>query len=363
MNRHLDPEERRLQNLGIVARHLSQSPDRSGPNPHQPPQDKPPQEKKPSVLKRWGPIGVLLVFFLGKFKFVLVALKFAKLGTLVTMLLAVWVYAQFWGAAFAIGFILLIFVHEMGHALAMKQQGIRAGAPVFIPFVGAVIAMKEMPKNAYVEASCSPWRAPGGNPWGSCVFYHRDHDRFPVLACPGLHRFHDQPVQHDPHQPPGRWPDCGSDWAVALGGGVCGRDCGVLAYVLSDFASDFAAGSFWTWKNSAWATTWVLRCEPGIAEADWCRLFWASDLHGSGYVERGSAIKGYAEGDGDSSDSGRLTENGFFYALFLARNFFTCVPVPAGLHLTPSPPSVLADIQKHPGAGVRITNSKPFYFR
>jgi Zn-dependent protease len=48
--------------------------------------------------------------------------------------------------------VLLIFVHEMGHALVMRQLGIRAGAPVFIPFVGAVIAMKEMPRNAYVES-------------------------------------------------------------------------------------------------------------------------------------------------------------------------------------------------------------------
>jgi Zn-dependent protease len=34
----------------------------------------------------------------------------------------------------------------------MQRQGIRAGAPVFIPFVGAVIAMKSLPKNAYVES-------------------------------------------------------------------------------------------------------------------------------------------------------------------------------------------------------------------
>jgi Zn-dependent protease len=103
-------------------------------------------------LKRWGPLGVALAFVLGKLKLILPLVKFAKLGTLVTMVLALWVYAQIWGFAFALGFILLIFVHEMGHALVMRQQGIPAGAPVFIPFVGAVIAMKEMPKNGYVES-------------------------------------------------------------------------------------------------------------------------------------------------------------------------------------------------------------------
>ena len=68
------------------------------------------------------------------------------------MLFAVWVYAQIWGLYFATGFVLLIFVHELGHALVMRQQGIDAGAPVFIPFVGAVIAMKSVPRDAWVES-------------------------------------------------------------------------------------------------------------------------------------------------------------------------------------------------------------------
>jgi Zn-dependent protease len=75
-----------------------------------------------------------------------------KLKTLLTMLIAVWAYGTIWGIPFAVGFILLIFVHELGHGLVMRQQGIPAGAPVFIPFVGAVIAMKGMPRDAYVEA-------------------------------------------------------------------------------------------------------------------------------------------------------------------------------------------------------------------
>lgn len=47
---------------------------------------------------------------------------------------------------------LLIFVHEMGHAVAMRLEGIPAGAPVFIPFVGAFVAMQGRPRNAAVEA-------------------------------------------------------------------------------------------------------------------------------------------------------------------------------------------------------------------
>lgn len=105
-----------------------------------------------SGFKRWGALGVVVALVLSKMKWLMVLAKFAKLKTLLTMLIAVWAYGAIWGLPFAVGFILLIFVHELGHGLVMRQQGIPAGAPVFIPFVGAVIAMKGMPRNAYVEA-------------------------------------------------------------------------------------------------------------------------------------------------------------------------------------------------------------------
>jgi len=109
-------------------------------------------EPKKQWLQKLGPVGVALAFAFGKLKWLLLILKVTKLGTLITMLLAIWAYAMLWGAPFAIGFVLLIFVHEMGHALMLRQQGIPAGAPVFIPFVGAFIAMKGQPRDAYVEA-------------------------------------------------------------------------------------------------------------------------------------------------------------------------------------------------------------------
>jgi Zn-dependent protease len=143
------PESTEVRNLRIVARHLAHGGRSTAAVPATAGQ---PGKRPWQALKRWGPLGVALAFVLGKLKLILPLVKFAKLGTLVTMVLALWVYAQIWGFAFALGFILLIFVHEMGHALVMRQQGIPAGAPVFIPFVGAVIAMKEMPKNGYVES-------------------------------------------------------------------------------------------------------------------------------------------------------------------------------------------------------------------
>lgn len=110
-------------------------------------------------LKKFlGPVGVVFVViakFFAKLKFILLpALKFFPviLKTGGTMLLTVGVYAMFWGAWFAVGFVLLIFVHECGHLLAAKKLGLKVGAPVFIPFMGAMIALKEAPRNAWIES-------------------------------------------------------------------------------------------------------------------------------------------------------------------------------------------------------------------
>src|SRR4051812_2830664 len=110
-------------------------------------------------LKKFlGPVGVVLVViakFFAKLKFlILPVLKFFPviLKTGGTMFLAIWVYAMFWGVWFAVGFVLLIFVHECGHLVAAKRIGLKVGAPVFIPFMGAFIALKEAPKNAWIEA-------------------------------------------------------------------------------------------------------------------------------------------------------------------------------------------------------------------
>ena len=99
-----------------------------------------------------GAAGAALLFVLGKAKFFGLLAGVVKFKTLATMLLSIGAYAIEWGWLFAAGFVLLIFVHEMGHAVAMRLEGIPAGAPVFIPFVGAFIAMQSQPRNAAVEA-------------------------------------------------------------------------------------------------------------------------------------------------------------------------------------------------------------------
>jgi Zn-dependent protease len=80
-------------------------------------------------------------------------LKFGKLlATGGTMLLSIGVYALAFGWKYAVGFVALIFIHEMGHYIAARQRGLAVGAPTFIPFVGAWIEMKEMPHDAETEA-------------------------------------------------------------------------------------------------------------------------------------------------------------------------------------------------------------------
>ena len=74
------------------------------------------------------------------------------LTTLSSMILSLGAYAMAFGWKFASGFIFLLFAHEMGHYIAARQKGLDVGAPTFIPFVGAWIAMKEIPHDAEVEA-------------------------------------------------------------------------------------------------------------------------------------------------------------------------------------------------------------------
>jgi Zn-dependent protease len=81
------------------------------------------------------------------------ALKFGKIAlTGGTMILSVVTYGLVWGWPYAVGVVLLIFAHEMGHYLAARQRGLDVGAPTFIPFVGAWIELKSRPHDAETEA-------------------------------------------------------------------------------------------------------------------------------------------------------------------------------------------------------------------
>jgi Zn-dependent protease len=79
--------------------------------------------------------------------------KLGKVATTgLTMIISVFAYALVFGMPYAVGLVLLIFVHEMGHFLAARQRGLAVGAPTFIPFVGAWIQMKDLPHDVETEA-------------------------------------------------------------------------------------------------------------------------------------------------------------------------------------------------------------------
>ncbi len=106
-----------------------------------------------SMVKRLVAPLAAIGFLLAKFKgllFLLLKVKFV--GTALTMILSIGAYALLFPVWFAVGIVVLIWVHEMGHVLQLKREGIKASAPMFIPFLGAFVAMKEMPKNALAEA-------------------------------------------------------------------------------------------------------------------------------------------------------------------------------------------------------------------
>ena len=113
----------------------------------------PPDEQRP-----WWRRSLSLLFVAGalalKFgKPVLLLLPKAKvLTTSATMLVSIAAYSLFWGWRFALGFVLLLFVHEMGHVIQLRREGIEASAPMFIPFLGAAVMAKSLGDNATAEA-------------------------------------------------------------------------------------------------------------------------------------------------------------------------------------------------------------------
>jgi Zn-dependent protease len=96
------------------------------------------------------------------------------------MVVTIALYAQQGGWRFAAVFVLMILIHEIGHGVEIKRAGLSAGYPVFIPFFGAMIAMRDQPRSPLVEARI----ALAGPIWGAAsavavaALYLVTHDRF-----------------------------------------------------------------------------------------------------------------------------------------------------------------------------------------
>jgi Zn-dependent protease len=110
-----------------------------------------------SLRKRIGGMFAAIVALIAKFftaiKGLLLLLPKVKLLTTTgTALVSVAAYSLFFGWEFAAGFVLLLFVHEMGHVIQLRREGISASTPMFIPFLGAAIFSKSLGDNALAEA-------------------------------------------------------------------------------------------------------------------------------------------------------------------------------------------------------------------
>jgi Zn-dependent protease len=105
------------------------------------------------LLAPLGALALLLVKFGAKLKALLLLLpKIKVFSTSATMLVSIAAYSLIWGWKFAVGFVALLFVHEMGHVIQLRREGIEASAPMFIPFLGAVVWAKSLGDNAAAEA-------------------------------------------------------------------------------------------------------------------------------------------------------------------------------------------------------------------
>jgi len=112
-----------------------------------------PHSRRNRVLGGLAAAGVVALKFAAKLKALLLVLpKLKLLTTSGSMLVSIAAYSLIWGWRFAVGFVALLFVHEIGHVIQLRREGVAASAPVFIPFLGAAIWSKSLGGNALAEA-------------------------------------------------------------------------------------------------------------------------------------------------------------------------------------------------------------------
>jgi Zn-dependent protease len=185
------------------------------------------------LSKIWAPIAVVIGLVL---KFGFAAFKFFSI------FISVAAYALIWGWKFAIGFVALILIHELGHFFEAKRQGLEVTLPTFIPFLGAYVLIKNSPLNPWNNALVA-LAGPAVGGAGAAAFWGIgeaiDSDLMRALAFAGfmINLINLVPVgildggavwnaiklaRHSVAAPPGQAYASGSTYPIALPGG--GRD-------------------------------------------------------------------------------------------------------------------------------------------
>ncbi len=100
-----------------------------------------------------------------------------------SMLLSILAYSWLYGWKYAVGFVVLMFSHEMGHYVAARQRGLNVGMPTFIPFVGAWVELKDMPHDVETDAYIG-FAGPVAGTLAAigCYWYARDTDSNLMMA-------------------------------------------------------------------------------------------------------------------------------------------------------------------------------------
>jgi Zn-dependent protease len=117
-------------------------------------------------------IGPALLLVLGKGKFLLLGLT--KLGTLLTMAASLGVYWAIYGWQLALGIVLSIYIHEMGHMTAIRHYGLRSSGPMFIPGLGAFIRLRDVRLPPIPDARiglAGPWYGLGASVVALAVYF------------------------------------------------------------------------------------------------------------------------------------------------------------------------------------------------
>lgn len=136
-----------------------------GPPPYGPPVPGQPSRRRKAAgrIGTAGAAGAALAGKAGLLGKLFLAFKglavLAKFKAVLSLFLSVGVYAIFWGWRFALGFVLLLLVHELGHVAVLRAQGVPVSAPMFIPFIGAYVKV-EGPQRSVAEEAWSAIAGP-----------------------------------------------------------------------------------------------------------------------------------------------------------------------------------------------------------
>jgi Zn-dependent protease len=160
------------------------------PRPLGPTFGPPPEGERSGLRRKLGAVLAAIVAVLAKFKSILLLLpKLKVLTTAGTMFVSFAAYTLIWGWQFAAGFVVLLLVHEMGHVIQLRREGIKASAPMFIPFLGAVISARSLGDNALAEARvglAGPILGSIGSAACILIWHATGNDLFRALAFIGF---------------------------------------------------------------------------------------------------------------------------------------------------------------------------------